>query len=228
MKLAALGLVTAVIGVVLGVPGLAWVGVLWVALGFPVRWHGRRIQALRDAAPDGKPALDGRTFAIGTALFLAIGVPSLVVGVAGLGFDDDHEAWRWLPIAVGALAVGFGVLGGLLYLAARAALAVSDGGSGTPAVPATIWVRAMAETGTTVNDRPRLLLELTVEPDAGTGVAPWDVSKKATVPFTALGSLRVGSGFRALVHGPEHPASMEIGWDEPVSPPADPPAMPHP
>ena len=121
MKLAALGLVTAGIGIALSVPGLAWVGVLWVALGVPVRWHGRRIQALRDAAPDGKPAIDGRTFAIGTALFLAIGVPSLVVGITGAGFDG-HEAWRWLPIAVGVLAIGFGVLGGLLYLGARAAL----------------------------------------------------------------------------------------------------------
>lgn len=212
MKLAALGVVTVVIGIVLGVAGLIGIGAFWVVMGVPARLHGRRLKELRAA---GRSAVDGRTFALGTLLLVALGVPSLVVGILEIGIDAEHQDWRWLPIVVGGWALFAGVVGGVLYLTGSAIEAASGTG-GAAQTPAVVRIRAVRETGTFVNERPRLEFELRVEPDAGTGVAAYEVTKKATVPFTAMGSLRPGDGFRALVAGPESPTSMEIHWDHPV------------
>lgn len=226
MKLAALGLVTAVIGVALDIPGLLGIGAFWVVLGPLMRVYGQRIKKLQPPAPPGGPAqaggkkpqpvIDGRTFAIGTLLWLLLGIPSIAVGVLQVGIPAEDEAWRWLPIVIGGLALGIGVIGAVLYLTGGALQAV--GGAGSPTeTPATIQIRAVRETGTYINDRPRLEFELTVEPDTVTEVPSYQVTKKATVPFTAMGSLRVGDGFRAMVAGPENPTAMDILWDQPVS-----------
>lgn len=214
MKLAALGVVTAAIGLVLSESGLSAIGVLWVVLGPIMRQHGRRLEAQKDAT--GKPDLSGRTFAFGTLLWLALGVPSLLVGLLKLGISPENENWRWLPIIIGALALGIGGLGGLLYATGSAIGAVNKN-SPQPTVPATIRIRSSKETGTFINERPRLELELTVEPEPSSGVAAYEVTKLATVPFTALGSLRVGDGFAATVVGPESPTAMEIHWDQPIA-----------
>lgn len=210
MKLAALGVVAMGIGVALSEPGLIGIGAFWVLLGFPMRLHGQKIKTL------GKSAIDGRTFAIGTLLWLALGVPSLVVGIGEIGISAEHEDWRLLPIIVGGLALGIGVISGVLYLLGSAVGAVAEKGSKAE-TPATVWIRAVKETGTYINERPRLQFEFRVEPEAASGMASYDVTKKATVPYTAMGSLRVGDGFKALVAGPESPTSMEIRWDEPVA-----------
>lgn len=226
MKLAAVGVVTMGIGVALAAPGLIGIGAFWVVMGLLARLHAQKIKDLQAEAPEdgsaatgaagGKPAIDGRTFALGTLLWLTLGVPSLVVGLLDIGISAEHEDWRWLPIAVGGLALGIGGLSAAMYLAGSAVLAVAGKGSKSE-IPATIWIRAMKETGTYINERPRLEFELRVEPDPTSGLASYEVTKKATVPFTAMGSLRVGDGFKALVAGPESPTSMEIRWDEPVS-----------
>jgi hypothetical protein len=214
MKLAALGVATLAIGAILTIPGLVGIGLWWVVMGYFARREAAALKTIGTAGKGGA-AVDGRTFARGTLLWVALGVPSLLVGILELGIDVEHQDWRWLPLVVGGLALGVGGIGAALYLTGSAVLAASGNGT-TPTHPATLWVRAMRETGTFVNERPRLELELRVEPDAATGVAPYDVTKKATVPFTALGSLRVGDGFKALVAGPEDPTSMEIDWDQPV------------
>lgn len=209
MKLAALGIAAAVVGVVLGIPGLIGLGSFWVALGLVARSQAETFKSLK--AKD----VDGKTFARSTALLLAVGLPSLAVGILELGFPAEHTDWRWLPIVVGGLAVGFGVLGGALFLTGSAIEAATDADQAT--VPATITIKAMRETGTYINERPRLEFDLLVVPDKASGVASYDVTKKATVPVTALGSLRVGDGFKALVAGPKSPTAMEIHWDQPVS-----------
>lgn len=215
MKLAVLGVVAGVIGLALGVPGLIGVGASWVLLGPVMRLHGKRLKSLQTSPPTGPPTIDGRTFAFGTLLWALLGVPSLLVGILEIGIDGEHAAWRWLPIAVGGLALGIGGIAAVLYLLGGAALAVAQRGP-TPSVPATLWIRSVRETGTFVNERPRLEFAFQVAPDASTGVAAYQTTKKATVPFTALGGVRVDDGFRALVAGPEHPTSMEIHWDQPV------------
>jgi hypothetical protein len=234
MKLAALGLVTVGIGLVLGVPGLSGIGLFWVGMGFPVRAHGRKLQALRATSSDGTPepgaraptpGVDGRSFALGTLLWMVLGVPSLVVGLLEIGISAEHQEWRWLPLIVGGFALGIGVIGAVLYLLGSAVLAVGSGGR-TPDVGAVVWIQAMRETGTYVNERPRLEFDFRVEPDPVTGAASYEVTKKATVPATAMAGLRVGSGFRALVAGSEAPTAMEIQWDQPVS--GDDPTRPAP
>jgi hypothetical protein len=219
MKLAALGVVTTGLGVALGVPGLIGIGLLWVVTGLVARTQKDSLGQLRarsgETGTDATPPVDGRTFARGTLLWLAIGVPSLAVGVLRIGIDAADAEWRWLPIVVGALALTVGVLGAVLYLSGSAALAAA-GRMDVPGVAATLWIRSATETGSYVNERPRLEFVFRVEPDPGTGVASYEVTKRATVPFTAMGSLRVGDGFKAHVVGPEKPTSMEIHWDSPV------------
>jgi len=232
MKLAALGALTVGIGVALKIPGLIWIGLFWIGMGFPVRVHGRKLQALRAKSSDGSsepggpgrvPAVDGRTFALSTLLWAVLGVPSLTVGILELGIPADHEEWRWLPLVVGVFALGIGGIGAVLYLLGTAVGAVAPG-DGRPEVQALVRILAMRETGTYINERPRLEFDFRVEPDAATGVASYEVTKKATVPFTAMSALHVGNGFRALVAGPESPTSMEILWDQPV--PRDDPTEP--
>lgn len=215
MKLAVLGGVTLVIGLALGETGLLAIGAFWVLLGPIVRQYGHRLRELRGASSP--PAVDGRTFATGTLLWVVLGVPSLLVGLLQVGIAPEHAAWRWLPLVVGALALGIGVVGGLLYVLGSA---VADRNP-PPTVPATIRIRSAKETGTFINERPRLELALLVEPEPGSGLESYEVTKLATVPYTALGSLGVGDGFRALVTGPDRPTSMEILWDQPISGSAD-------
>lgn len=220
MKLAALGGATLAIGAILQIPGLLGIGAWWVVTGYVARRHADTLKAVQPAvgtAAAGKPQIDRRTFALGTLLWVALGVPSLVVGIWGLGIDGEHQDWRWLPLVVGGVALGIGVISAVLYLLGSVLLPAG----GVPSHPATLWIRALKETGTYVNERPRLEFELHVEPETSTGLPPYDVTKKATVPYTAMGSLKVGNGFKALVAGPEEPTSMEIHWDQPVS--AEPP-----
>lgn len=215
MKLAALGIITAAVGLGLDQPGLIGIGLWWLLLGPVMRQHGKRLQELQEASADKKPPVDGRTFAYGTLLWALLGVPSLLVGIGLLGIDADHADWRWLPIAVGGLAAGIGGVGAVLYLLGSAVHEVVER-MGVPETPATLRILSVRETGTYINERPRLEFELQVEPDASSGLAPYQVSKKATVPFTSMGSLQVGAGFRALVVGPEDPTAMEIHWDQPL------------
>lgn len=242
MKLAALGVVTALLGIVLGIPGLIGIGAFWMLLGPVMRMYGNRIEDLQasnaavataqptaettaeptaeasaEAVPaKQRPTIDAGTFTVGTLLWLLLGIPSLAVGILRLGISAEDENWRWLPIVVGGLALGIGVIGAVMYLAGASLQAVAELVP-EPQIPATLWIRSVRETGTYINERPRLEFELRVEPDGATELAPYDVTKKATVPFTAMASLRVGDGFRALVAGPDDPTAMEIRWDEPVS-----------
>lgn len=220
MKLAVLGGLTVALGLALTETGLIAIGAFWVLLGSIMRLHGRRVLALKggdaELVVDGKPVVDARTFAVGTLLWFVLGVPSLLVGLLELGITSDHTQWRWLPLVVGALALGVGGISGVLYLLGTAVSAKAQQ-SPRPTIPATITIRSAAETGTFINERPRLSLELLVEPERGSAMAAYEVTKLATVPYTALGSLGVGDGFRALVHGPDRPTVMDIHWDHPIA-----------
>lgn len=214
MKLAFVGAVTIVIGLILGENGLLAIGALWVVLGPIMRQYGRNLEERKEAT--GKPDITVRTFATGTFFWLLLGVPSLLVGLLELGISPEHTNWRWLPIVVGGLALAIGGVGAILY-ATGSAIGAYAKNSPQPTVPATIRIRSSKETGMFINERPRLELELTVEPDPSSGLASYEVTKLATVPFTALGSLKVGDGFKALVAGPDSPTSMEIHWDQPIA-----------
>ena len=212
MKLAILGTVVLALGLALSVTGLILAGGLWVALGLLLHLHVRSLRersgasSVRDVR-----ATDTASFIRGSLILLAVGLPSLAIGIFEVGFDEPDQNWRWIPIAVGGLDVGIVVISSLMYAAGSGLEATADR-IGVPEHPATITIRSMRETGTYINERPRIEFELTVEPE---GMPAYELTKKATVPHTALGSLRVGDGFRAKV-APGKPKSIEIDWDSPI------------
>ena len=80
-------------------------------------------------------------------------------------------------------------------------------------MPARIVVVSSKQTGTYINEMPRVEFVLDVTPQ---GAARYQVTKRATVPFTALGAIQPGDGFEALVVGPQDPTNMEIDWSSPI------------
>lgn len=216
--LAILGVATLALGIALPVHGLSAVGALWIVLGLVTRVFGRRIEAKRAdnkaRAASGETITEevvtGPTFTIGMALVLAIGLPSLAIGLLEIGIDPADAEWRWLPIVVGAGAVAIALLGGLLSAVSTRAPASAGG---LTEVPSRVTIRAMRETGTHINQRPRIELDLLVESDGRPG---FDATRTFTVPFTALGSLGIGAGFRATVAGSEDSARVTIDWAHPI------------
>lgn len=207
MKLALLGAAVLVLGLVLSVPGLIAAGALWIATGPLARAYGEQRAARLASARDGTEVA-GRGFVLGVLILLAIGLPSLALGIFEIGFPDDERDWRFVPIAVGGLLTALALVSGGMVAIGSGLMATADA-IGVPQHRATITVRSVRETGTYVNERPRLELELTVEPD---GLPPYEVTKRATVPHTALGSIRPGAGFRAIVD-PDKPEAMQIDWE---------------
>ena len=230
MKLAALGLVVAVVGIAIGVDGLILSGAFWIAIGQVgrlTRNHYEAQAANAATAPEGIAATDGAAergadgrperaipLRVATILLLAIGLPSLAIGVFAIGFESPDLVWRWVPIAVGALALASVLIPGLMLATSSGMLAVADS-IGVAEHPARVTIEGSRETGTYINERPRLEFELLVEPE---GREAYGVTKRATVPHTALGSIRIGDGFEALV-ALDKPDAIEIDWDEPIPDP---------
>ena len=221
MKLAFVGAVTLGLGLVLGVDGLMLAGGIWIVLGPLIRLVATRFVvepeissgetsaiAPEDGADRARPRLTGTGMALSTLLLVAVAVPSLAIGILEIGFSDDDGVLRFIPIAIGALAGGIAVLSTVVYAAGAGIEAVV----GDPQHPGKITIEASRETGTYINERPRIEFELLVEPD---DLPSYRVSKKATVPHTALASIAVGDGFRALVD-PEDPDSIAIDWSSPL------------
>lgn len=212
MKLAIVGISICGLGVALGVPGLAasggpWIGAGLLALAFAARWAERE----RPGALAPEPL--GGGFARTTAVLLTIGIPSLAIGLLEIGFSQADSEWRWIPIAAGALSCGIAAAGLVLNLVASRLVAAGEPGEGAQ-LPATVTIGSMRETGAFVNGRPRVEFRLLVQP---AGSPPYELTKRATVPLTALGSVRVGGGFRArLKRG--RPKAVAIDWDSPISP----------
>ncbi len=213
-----LGPVAMIVGAWRSSPGLVVVGMIWLAVAVPATAHSRRVRAALEAsrsAPEpASPPVPLKTVLTGTALFLAAGAPAVVVGLTRWRLDDPEL--RWLPLVVGAVISVLAVVSALLFLLGSGIASVAGP---TPTVPARLVVVSARETGTYVNERPRLELVLDVAPDGG---PTYRVTKKATVPHTALADVRPGGVLRALVVGPEEPTSMEIDWQSGQSAPAEP------
>jgi hypothetical protein len=216
--LAVLGLATLAIGVMLPAPGLTAAGALWLVLGLAAFLNNRRVTAKRAdnlaRAAAGElitgPAVTGRALALGVALLLAIGVPSLAIGVLELGIDSADSEWRWLPMLVGAVAVVLALVAVVLSASGVRAGASAGGVS----LPARVTIRSMRETGTRVNGMPRIEFDLLVEPD---GLTSFEATHRIVVPFTALGAIGIGAGFRATVAGTDDSAPIQVAWDQPIT-----------
>lgn len=187
--------------------GLAAVGGTWIVAGVAAVWYSRRAQAAIDAAAE--KTVSAGNFLIGTLVLLLGGVPALLIGITEWEVAD--AGWRWLPLVVGGVLTGVAVLSGLMYLLGSG---ISAASGPAPTIPGAIVIEGMEQTGVYVNNKPRIAFRLQVRPDEG---AEYRVTKKATVPFTAVGGLAIGKGFRATVAGPEDPTNMDIDWSAPVA-----------
>lgn len=208
-----------------GGTGLIIVGGLWIVMAAAMRGYASRAQDEADrrrtdssaAAFDSDEAaenrrkeapISGATFLLGTALLLIAGVPALIIGWTRWGTGDDP--WQWIPLIGGAAATLLAVGSTLLYALGAGITAVSGP---VPTIDAEIVIVTMEQTNVYVNERPRIEFVFDVRAE---GRAPYRVTKRATVPFTALGGLEVGKGFRARVAGPRHPTTMDIDWAAPI------------
>lgn len=198
MALLAAGLVALVLGLTGSGVGLAVVGLVWIVVAALGRRHARRLLAIDASAVTVEMMLRG------TAVLLTGGVLALVVGLTQWQIVDADV--RWLPVLGGVVLTAFALLTAALFLLGSGLEAVVGE---PPTVPAVLTIVTATETGMLVNDRPRIEFVLDVAPE---GQPSYRVTKKATVPFTALGSIRPGDGFKAMVEGPGDPEKMVIDW----------------
>lgn len=223
MKLAIFGLATAILGAALGVAGLVISGAFWVVLGLLVwalftrheKGRAERAKAAAAAGAASPPERRGR-YATGISLVVLVGLGSLAIGIFELGFDAEESAWRWLPIGVGAIVTLFAAISIPIRMSG-ATLAAAEA-AGAPVAAATVTIEGKRQTGTYINEQPRIEFDLLVEPE---GLPSYRVKKKATVPHTALGNLDVGDGFHAKVD-PGDEERILIDWDAPIEGSGDP------
>lgn len=219
MKLAGLGVVAIAVGLSVGEDGLALAGALWLVIGI-LLWalvtrHRRdrrgssgdpavdALQSARDAAPTWR-------FPVAIALVLTAGLGALAIGVLQVGFESG-DAGRWVTIGAGALVTVFALINLALRLGGvdlEAAAKASE-----PQVPARVTIESKRQTGTYINEQPRIEFDLLVEPE---GLPSYRVTKKATVPHTALSDIGLGDGFEARVD-PGGGDRIAIDWNAPIA-----------
>lgn len=194
-----LGPLALVAGIVQSSVGLEVVGGLWSVMGLVFYRYAKS----RSRTGDEQPAQPGmRDIVSGAVLMLLAGLPALVVGIVKWRIEEPH--WYLLPLAVGAALTALAVLSTALYALGSGISAVAGE---PPTVPATLVVVSSEQTGTYINEMPRIEFVFDVTPNGG---ATYRVTKKATVPFTALGSVQPGGRFTALVVGQADPTNMDI------------------
>lgn len=202
MKLTIVGVVVFVLGLVVGVEGLAGTGVLWIATGLVLKAIAPPKRPKAGSAPDaeaGEEAQDElraspRTLVM-AAIVVVVGGVSIAVGLLEIGFGELDRDLRWVPIIGGGLMAATQVLAGLLYALGSGMSAAADA-IGVPDHPATITVLSVQETSVSINDRPQLAFELIVQPD---GYPQYELSKRMTVGFIHLGMVRAGTAYRGKV-----------------------------
>ena len=217
MKLAVLGGAAIVAGLAIPIDGLVYIGAIWVVGGVIMRvilGPPKQLEKL-DASATWGDAFGGRRGA-GVVVSMLIGAATLVVGIAGIGFDSDDAVWRWTAVAVGGIILGVQLLAMAMF-SAGSGLQALVGEVGDPTHPATIRLDALTETGMHVNERPRLELGLTVRPQ---GRSPYEVTVKKVIALTDLGMLRKGTTYRGLVDL-EQPEGVQIDWHDVVDDTAD-------
>jgi hypothetical protein len=75
-------------------------------------------------------------------------------------------------------------------------------------LPGTARVLEMTQTGVYINENPQVKMKLHIE---ATGIAPYDIEKKATVPLIALGALGSGRPLTLFVNPNDH-NDVFIDW----------------
>lgn len=209
MKLAALGVIAVVVGLVGDVDGLVLTGAIWIPGGLIIRLVHGPIDRDREIKPTWRDAFGGRRGAA-SGLLIVVGIASVVIGAVPIVFEPS-EAWRWIPVAVGGFAAGTQLLA-LAGFGLGSGLQAITGNVGDPTHPAHITLDAIDETGVRINDQPRLAMDLTVEPQ---GRAAYQVTIKQVVALSELGAARVGTTYRGLVDL-EVPEGVRIDWHDVV------------
>jgi membrane protein implicated in regulation of membrane protease activity len=124
----------------------------------------------------------GGGFLVFSALFVAIGGGALAVGALGLMPDMPSFPWLFGGIffACGLLPLFLGLVVGRA-VAAKQAMAAELMRSGVKGIGTIVEV---GDTGTTINQNPRILIRMRIEPLDGS--APVERSKKAIVSRVAV------------------------------------------
>jgi hypothetical protein len=107
-----------VAGLVLGIDGLTLTGAIWLGFGLLVRFLTRDMRiAEGEAKARGEQPQppSGRRLVLSTLVWLLLGVPAIVIGLAEVGFDEAEAEWRWLPVALGSIVTAIGLVGAALY-----------------------------------------------------------------------------------------------------------------
>jgi hypothetical protein len=124
----------------------------------------------------------GGGFLVFSALFLAIGGSALMVGALGLMPMMPVFPWLFggLFVLGGLVPLFAGFVGGRL-VAAKQKMAAELMRGGVKGIGTIVEVR---DTGTTINDNPRIVIRMRIAPDDGS--APVERSKKAIVSRVAI------------------------------------------
>lgn len=123
-------------------------------------------------------------------------------GIGGFFF------WRNAPeLWIGQIWVGVAALLALIYIlmtvrANKASTLVASGIRGSA------QVLEMTQTGTYINEQPRVKLQLRIQ---APGVTPFESNDTYTVPLIALGSLQPGRPLMVMLD-PQNPQNFAIDW----------------
>jgi hypothetical protein len=156
----------------------------------------------------------GGGFLIFAALFMAIGGGALAVGALGLMPDMPSFPWLFGGIffVCGLLPLFLGVVAGRVG-AAKQAMAAELIRSGVKGIGTIVEV---GDTGTTINDNPRIVIRMRIEPDDGSPAV--ERAKKAIVSRVAVP--RVGERYPAWFDRAD-PDKWMFGTDMDASAPAE-------
>lgn len=133
---------------------------------------------------------------------------AIAVGIWGIDGVTTFDAWRLLPIILGAIIGFFTLLGSLMLL--------GSGVERSATTSATVMILGYKDTAIRSDQAPYVRFVLNVFPEGGT---PYQATVQRAVPILAVPHLAVGASFPALAAGPAKPNNVIVDWLSPIAVP---------